>query len=100
LPTQAAAGGGFFGRPAAPEPDRPVSVDHGRQLYAEACVACHGEAGDGGHGGGPTLVAGLAPEAITAVAGAGRNSMPPFGRVYSPADLRDIATYIVEVLAK
>ena len=42
----------------APEP-RPIDVERGRQIYAEACVACHGEAGDGGHGGGPTLVAGL-----------------------------------------
>ena len=24
--------------------ERPVDVEHGRQLYAEACVACHGEA--------------------------------------------------------
>jgi quinohemoprotein ethanol dehydrogenase len=102
LPTAAAGppGGGFGRPPAAPAPNRPVDVEHGRALYAEGCVACHGEAGDGGHGGGPTLVAGLAPEAIAAVAGAGRNNMPPFGRVYSEADLRDVAAYIVEVLAK
>jgi len=91
-------GGGGFGRPPAPVASRPVDVEHGRQIYAEACVACHGEGGDGGHGGGPTLVAGLPAESIAAVAGAGRNTMPAFGRVYTEADLKDVATYITDVL--
>ena len=30
----------------------------------------------------------------------GRNTMPAFGRVYSDADLNDVASYIVDVLAK
>jgi quinohemoprotein ethanol dehydrogenase len=92
--------GGGPGRAAAPAAARPVSTEHGQQLYAEACVACHGEQGDGGHGGGPTLVGGLAADTIVAIAAAGRNNMPPFGRVYSDADLRDVATYITDVLAK
>jgi quinohemoprotein ethanol dehydrogenase len=104
LPVGGATSGGpgGFGGPgrAAPAAARPVSADHGRALYAEACVACHGEHGDGGHGGGPTLIAGLPTDTIVAVAGAGRNNMPPFGRVYSEPDLRDIASYIVDVLAK
>jgi mono/diheme cytochrome c family protein len=79
---------------------RPIDVEHGRQLYAEACVACHGSGGDGGHGGGPTLVAGLPLETIVAVAAGGRNSMPAFGRAYSEADLEDVASYIVDVLAQ
>jgi alcohol dehydrogenase (cytochrome c) len=83
---------------AAPEPPRPVNVEHGRALYAEACVACHGEAGDGGHGGGPTLLT-LPPESIAAVAGAGRNSMPAFARTYTAADLADVAAYVTTVLA-
>ena len=93
------AGGPFGGRPPAPPVDRPVNVDHGKQLYAEACIACHGEAGDGGHGGGPTLIAGQPPEAIAAVAKAGRNTMPAFGRTYTDADLKDLAAYVVDVLA-
>ncbi|HEY8520976.1 MAG TPA: PQQ-binding-like beta-propeller repeat protein [Gammaproteobacteria bacterium] len=83
-----------------PEEDRPADVERGRQIYAEACIACHGEAGDGGHGGGPTLVAGLPPETIAEVARAGRETMPAFGTVYSAAELRDVAAYVVEVLAK
>jgi alcohol dehydrogenase (cytochrome c) len=93
-------GGGFGGRPQTPAAARAPDVELGAQLYAEACVACHGEQGDGGHGGGPTLVAGLPPETIAAVTAAGRNTMPAFGRAYDEADLRDIAAYISEVLAK
>ena len=99
LPAGAPAFGGAFGRPRPAAPDRPVDVMHGQQIYAEACVACHGEGGDGGHGGGPTLIGGLPVETIQSVAGAGRNTMPSFGAVYSPSDLRDVATYIVNVLA-
>ena len=95
----AGPGGGFGRPPQAPPDSRPIDVERGRQIYAEACIACHGEAGDGGHGGGPTLVAGLTAEAIAAVAGAGKNTMPAFGRVYSEADMRDVATYVVDVLA-
>jgi mono/diheme cytochrome c family protein len=85
------------GRPSAAAANRPIDVAHGKQLYAEACVACHD---DGGKGGGPTLVGGLPLEAIVAVSQAGRNTMPSFGRVYSEADLKDVASYIVDVLAK
>ena len=91
--------GGPGGRPPAAAA-QPIDVERGRQVYAEACVACHGEAGDGGHGGGPTLVAGLPLETIVAVAAAGRNTMPAFGRSYSEADLKDVASYIADVLAK
>jgi mono/diheme cytochrome c family protein len=93
-------GGAFAPRPAAPAENRPLSVEHGHQVYAEGCVACHGEQGDGGHGGGPSLVTGQPVETIVNVAKAGRNNMPPFGRVYSDADLKDVAAYIVDVLAK
>jgi len=93
-------GGAFGARPQAPPENRPVSVDHGRQVYAEACVACHGEQGDGGHGGGPSLIAGQPADTIVGIAKAGKNNMPPFGRVYSDADLKDVAGYITGVLAK
>jgi alcohol dehydrogenase (cytochrome c) len=105
LPVGGATSGGPG--PAGPGPrlaaapgDRAMDAAHGRALYAEACVACHGEGGDGGHGGGPTLVAGLPKETIVAVAQAGRNTMPGFGRTYAAPDLNDIAAYIVDVLAK
>jgi mono/diheme cytochrome c family protein len=95
-------GGGFggFGPPAAaaPEPG-PANLERGAAIYREACVACHGEAGDGGHGGGPTLIAGLDAETVRVVAGAGQNSMPGFGRIYSAAEINDLSGYIIDVLA-
>jgi alcohol dehydrogenase (cytochrome c) len=100
LPVSAAPGGGFGPPRAAVEQPRPVDLEHGRTLYAEACIACHGERGDGGHGGGPTLLGGLALETIRSVAADGRNSMPAFGRIYSGADLNDVASYVLEVLAR
>jgi len=109
LPVAGAAGGGPGGGPPGgitlggrtfPAPtDRLPNVDSGRAIYAEACVACHGEGGDGGHGGGPTLIAGQASETIVAIAKAGRNTMPAFGRTYSDAELKDVAVYITQKLA-
>jgi len=49
---------------------------------------------------GPTLLKGLPADAIAAVAAAGRTNMPPFGRVYTGANLRDIAAHITDVLAR
>ncbi len=43
---------------------------------------------------------GLPLETILAVSQGGRNTMPAFGRAYSEADLKDVASYIVDVLAK
>jgi alcohol dehydrogenase (cytochrome c) len=91
-------GGPPFGR-QAPVDDRPGNAALGKALYLEACVACHGEAGDGGHGGGPTLVDDPSTEEIAAISSAGRNTMPGFSSVYTPAELRDIGSYVVEVLA-
>ena len=92
-------GGGGFGPPrAAVEESRPVDLERGREIYREACLACHGEAGDGGHGGGPSLIGGLETETIRAIAADGRNSMPAFGRVYSRVDLNDVTRYVLDVL--
>ena len=72
-----------------------ADIGNGEQLYKSACVACHGAAGDGGHGGGPTLIDGLSAATILAVTASGRNNMPAFGNVYSAEQLRDIAQYVV-----
>jgi mono/diheme cytochrome c family protein len=93
--------GGGFGRgggagPAAeardPDPVR------GREIYFEACVACHGAEGDGGRGGGPTLIAGLDAVTLRAIAASGRNTMPGFGGLYSAAEIDDVVHFIVEEL--
>jgi mono/diheme cytochrome c family protein len=83
--------------PAAAGPPDPAA---GERLYKAACVPCHGAAGEGGHGGGPPLVGGLNAEHIVSVLSTGRNNMPAFTATYTPAQLQDIAAYIVQGLAK
>ena len=82
-----------------PAPGEPVDVVAGQRLYQQACVICHGETGTGGHGGGASLktVKDLAATIQTVMAG--RNSMPPFATSFSPAQIRDISAYVVQVLA-
>jgi hypothetical protein len=45
------------------------------------------------------LIAGLDADTVRVVAGAGQNSMPGFGRIYSAAEINDLSGYIIDVLA-
>jgi mono/diheme cytochrome c family protein len=75
-------------------------VAAGKELYGRFCVACHGEEGLGGHGGGASLatIANDLP-AIYATANTGKNqNMPPFKGALKPEELRDIAGYISKSL--
>ena len=56
--------------------------------------------GEGGHGGGPTLVEGLTTDQIVSVTTTGRNNMPSFGSILSGAEINDIAAFIHDELAK
>jgi quinohemoprotein ethanol dehydrogenase len=91
------------GRPGGAGPAGPPASagrqGRGEQLYKQACVPCHGESGAGGHGGGPSLITGQSAEQIISVTSTGKNNMPSFSGLYSPEDLRDIATYITDSLA-
>ena len=91
--------GGGPGGAAASEPNRPADADNGELIYREACLACHSARGDGGEGGGASLLNALTIEAAAAVSAAGRNDMPAFRGAYSTDELYDVATFIVEHLA-
>jgi quinohemoprotein ethanol dehydrogenase len=82
-------------------PGKP-NVANGRHLYGLYCVACHGETGEGGHGGGAPLGSvATNPRYIIATATLGRNPhMPSFRASLKPTQLRDIAGYISRVLFK
>jgi alcohol dehydrogenase (cytochrome c) len=80
---------------AARAPDRA----NGEKIYKAACVPCHGESGAGGHGGGPSLIAGQPTDKIISITATGKNNMPAFAANYSADDLRDIADYITQELA-
>ena len=78
------------------------SLANGKELYARYCVACHGDEGKGGHGGGASLVeASKDMNVIFTTASNGKNqNMPPFRGALKPEELRDIAGYISKQLIR
>jgi mono/diheme cytochrome c family protein len=77
----------------------PLDLTSGAAIYKAACVACHGVTGTGGHGGGPTLLGGLASDHIRLITTTGRNNMPTFREIYTPDQIRDVSEFINRVLA-
>ena len=76
-----------------------ANVAAGQQLYKQACVVCHGDDGKGGHGAGAPLAGVTDLAAAIQTITEGRNSMPPFGRSFTPEQIRDVSAYVVESLA-
>jgi quinohemoprotein ethanol dehydrogenase len=71
----------------------------GKVVYQQLCVACHGDKGIGGHGGGATLAASAKDiNSIANTAWVGKNTMPSFRSVVTPEQLRDVAHYVSEEL--
>jgi mono/diheme cytochrome c family protein len=71
----------------------------GRRLYEQACVFCHGADGKGDHGGAPLVGVKDLAAAMRTVA-SGRNDMPSFGSLFTPAQIRDVSAYVVEAVAE
>ena len=78
----------------------PGNPDNGAMVYTTACVACHGEQGEGGHGGGPTLQAMGNAAVVLQVVSEGRNAMPAFNGTLTSEQIRDVATYVSQRLAR
>jgi mono/diheme cytochrome c family protein len=91
---------------AAPAPAATVeqnagaSIAKGGEIFANTCVICHGEDGQGGSGGGAPLAGVTDPAAAMQTITGGRNSMPPFDGVLTPEQIRDVAAYVVERLSE
>jgi alcohol dehydrogenase (cytochrome c) len=77
----------------------PANLDNGRAVYDAACLFCHGEQGEGGHGGGPTLAAATGAGVVAQLVAEGRNDMPAFEGALSAEQIRDVSAYVVERLA-
>jgi quinohemoprotein ethanol dehydrogenase len=85
-------------RPITVPQDRVADVAHGRELYSQTCIACHGSDGTGGVHGAPLKTTQLSLEELMTTIGNGRDQMPAFGRAYEPEDLHDVAAFILEEL--
>ena len=72
----------------------------GRAVYENACGACHGPSGEGGHGGGPALIAATNRSIVMQVVTEGRNEMPAFGGLLSPEQIRDVSAHVAETLPR
>jgi quinohemoprotein ethanol dehydrogenase len=90
--------------PPAPEPgaamlfsraaEGTADPDAGQEVYATACVFCHGEQGEGGHGGGKVLVDARDPDFVIQTVSEGRRDMPTFATELTPEQIRDVAAYV------
>jgi quinohemoprotein ethanol dehydrogenase len=80
-------------------PSGPGNRERGLANYRQFCLACHGDKGTGGQGGGATL-AKMARDrqALANSAWNGKNAMPPFRGMLTGEQLRDIAFYVSEDL--
>ncbi|HLF10230.1 MAG TPA: PQQ-binding-like beta-propeller repeat protein [Gammaproteobacteria bacterium] len=83
----------------APGAGGPGNADNGKMVYDTACTFCHGEQGEGGHGGGPSLAAAGNVNAVLQIVSEGRNDMPPFGAgALTPEQIRDVSAYVAQKL--
>jgi alcohol dehydrogenase (cytochrome c) len=82
----------------APSVEPEALAAEGAQVYQTACVACHGEDGTGGHGGGAPLDQVKDPAAVIAMVTDGRGSMPPLAGVLTPEQIRAVAAYVTNGL--
>ena len=61
----------------------PLNRANGEKIYKSACLPCHGESGEGGHGGGPSLIVGQTSDKIISISTTGKNNMPSFAATLS-----------------
>jgi alcohol dehydrogenase (cytochrome c) len=71
-----------------------ANADAGKTVYDTACAVCHGERGEGGHGGGKPLADARNEDFVIQTVSEGRKEMPPFGNALSAEQIRDVAAYV------
>jgi hypothetical protein len=77
-------------------PDTRPDLARGKEIYDSICLACHGEDGQGGHAEGAPIPENSTIQHIFTVATRGGQKMAPFGEVYTPEELKSVATYVEE----
>lgn len=77
--------------------------DTAEKTYKAKCAGCHGADGKGNTGAGKALgthdfsspdVQKESDADLTQIITAGKNKMPPYGKSLSPAEIKDLVTYI------
>jgi quinohemoprotein ethanol dehydrogenase len=76
-----------------------INLINGESLYASACSFCHGENGEGGHGGGIPLEDASNINFVVSRISDGMNAMPGFSSVLSNEEILDVAAYVSQELA-
>ena len=79
---------------------REAAAANGRDVFKQACVACHGDDGKGGHGGGMPLASVPTVEFAVETVTYGRNNMPAFGSSLTAEQIRAVSEYIVAEIAR
>ena len=80
------------------EDEAAADADQGKEVYATACVFCHGDQGEGGHGGGKPLGEARSADVVVQTVSEGRGEMPSFGAALTAQQIRDVAAYVAEML--
>jgi alcohol dehydrogenase (cytochrome c) len=75
-----------------------ADIAKGSTVYRAACLHCHGENGTGGEGGGGPVGGAVTLGALAQVVSEGRGDMPAFGTTLTPEQIRDVSTYVLQML--
>jgi mono/diheme cytochrome c family protein len=85
---------------AAQAPADSALAAQGAEVFRTACIACHGEDGLGGPGGGAPLAQVTDPALVVAMVTDGRGSMPPLSSMLTMEQIRAVAAYVTTELFK
>ncbi len=71
-----------------------IDAAAGAETYVRYCSQCHGNNGEGGHGGGPALTGKLDPQNIMSIVSRGNDKMPGFGGTLTFDQLQQVVAYV------
>jgi mono/diheme cytochrome c family protein len=69
-------------------------------VFQRICALCHGENGKGGHSEGAVLPDNIKAASVMTTATTGKKDMPSFATSLSAQEMRDVAAYVEQLLAR
>jgi alcohol dehydrogenase (cytochrome c) len=85
---------------AGPAGDLEPDLAAGQATFTNVCAGCHGPTGEGGAGGGPSLTAATSLASVAQTVREGGNQMPAFGDLLSAIQIRDVAGFVTQQIAR